>query len=274
MEVLCSIYCQLYYACQRKKLISTAVPSLKLPGQPSDKEKSSKRKRESSCLVNGDDDAVIKISKSDTMEQNSSQVLSECNEDSAIISEQILDLSAIPSFPTPMSTGHFKDARQEPPPSTITFQEYVAAAKELHLHQRILLHLADRRLRSYLRAAPMPPPSPEQSAPASTLQTTAQPADPSGSAPPVWRLIRLDTPPPPRTPRLDPRFRNSDPRRFRVPLNVAQTPPLPSEIEREQRRKATPSTGLIFSQASTASEQRTEEASTDETFPTTHSVIF
>ncbi|CAB0042082.1 unnamed protein product [Trichogramma brassicae] len=132
-----------------------------------------------------------------------------------------------------------KDARPEPPPSTITFQEYIAAAKELQIHQWILLHLADRRLRSYLRAAPTPPPSPKRSAPASRPQSAAQPADPSGSPPPVWRLIRLDTPPPPRKPRLDPRLLPTDPRRYRVPLDGAQTPPLPEEIEREQRRKAT-----------------------------------
>ncbi|CAB0033276.1 unnamed protein product [Trichogramma brassicae] len=131
-----------------------------------------------------------------------------------------------------------QDARKEPPPSTITFQEYIAAAEELQLHQRILLHLADRRLRNYLRAAPTPPPSPKRNAPASTL-SAAQPADPSGSTPPVWRLIRLDTPPPPQKPRLDPRLRPTDPRRYRAPLNGAQTPPLPEEIEREQRRKAT-----------------------------------
>ncbi|CAB0043098.1 unnamed protein product, partial [Trichogramma brassicae] len=131
-----------------------------------------------------------------------------------------------------------QDARKEPPPSTITFQEYIAAAKELQLHQRILLHLADRRLRNYLRAAPTPPPSPKRNAPALT-PSAAQPADPSGSTPPVWRLIRLDTPPPPQKPRLDPRLRPTDPRRYRAPLNGAQTPPLPEEIEREQRRKAT-----------------------------------
>ncbi|CAB0043232.1 unnamed protein product [Trichogramma brassicae] len=132
-----------------------------------------------------------------------------------------------------------KDARPEPPPSTIAFQDYVAATKELQIHQRILLHLADRRLRSYLRAAPMPPPSPKRSAPASTPQSAAQPADPSGSPPPVWRLIRLDTPPPPQKLRLDPRLLPTDPRRYRASLNGAQTPPLPEEIEREQRRKAT-----------------------------------
>ncbi|CAB0038628.1 unnamed protein product [Trichogramma brassicae] len=131
-----------------------------------------------------------------------------------------------------------QDARKEPPPSTITFQEYIAAAKELQLHQRILLHLADRRLRNYLRAAPTPPPSPKRNALALT-PSAAQPADPSGSTPPVWRLIRLDTPPPPQKPRLDPRLRPTDPRRYRAPLNGAQTPPLPEEIEREQRRKAT-----------------------------------
>ncbi|KAL7292763.1 hypothetical protein TKK_0013674 [Trichogramma kaykai] len=139
---------------------------------------------------------------------------------------------------SPLPTEH-QDARPEPPPSTITFQEYVAAAKELQIHQRILLHLADRRLRSYLRAAPTPPPSPKRSAPASTPQSAAQPEDPSGSPPPVWRLIRLDTPPPPRTPCLDPRFRGVDPRRFRALLDGAQTPPLPSEVERELRKKAT-----------------------------------
>ncbi|CAB0032167.1 unnamed protein product [Trichogramma brassicae] len=93
-------------------------------------------------------------------------------------------------------------------------------------------------LRNYLRAAPTPPPSPKRNAPAST-PSAAQPADPSGSTPPVWRLIRLDTPPPPQKPRLDPRRRPTDPRRYRAPLNGAQTPPLPEEIEREQRRKAT-----------------------------------
>ncbi|CAB0027978.1 unnamed protein product [Trichogramma brassicae] len=132
-----------------------------------------------------------------------------------------------------------QDARPEPPPSTITFQEYIATAKELQVHQRILLRLADRRLRSYLRAAPTPPPSPDRSAPASTLQSAAQPADTSGPPLPVWRLIRLDTPPPPQKPRLDPRLLPTDPRRYRAPLNGAQTPPLPEEIEREQRRKAT-----------------------------------
>uniref|UniRef100_A0ABD2WT84 Uncharacterized protein n=1 Tax=Trichogramma kaykai TaxID=54128 RepID=A0ABD2WT84_9HYME len=78
-------------------------------------------------------------------------------------------MSAILSFPSPKSTGHLKNARQEPPPLTITVKEYAVAAKELHLHQRILLHPADRRLRSYLRAAPTPPPSPERSALASTM---------------------------------------------------------------------------------------------------------
>ncbi|CAB0041105.1 unnamed protein product [Trichogramma brassicae] len=78
-----------------------------------------------------------------------------------------------------------QDARPEPPPSTITFQEYIATAKELQVHQRILLRLADRRLRSYLRAAPTPPPSPDRSAPASTLQSAAQPADTSGPPLPV-----------------------------------------------------------------------------------------
>ncbi|CAB0043274.1 unnamed protein product [Trichogramma brassicae] len=140
--------------------------------------------------------------------------------------------------PEGFSVFERQDARKEPPPSTITFQEYIAAAKELQLHQRILLHLADRRLRNYLRAAPTPPPSPKRNAPAST-PSAAQPADPSGSTPPVWRLIRLDTPPPPQKPRLDPRLRPTDPRRYRAPLNGAQTPPLPEEIEREQRRKAT-----------------------------------
>ncbi|CAB0038063.1 unnamed protein product [Trichogramma brassicae] len=144
----------------------------------------------------------------------------------------------IKKFDSSFSAEERQDARKEPPPSTITFQEYIAAAKELQLHQRILLHLADRRLRNYLRAAPTPPPSPKRNAPALT-PSVAQPADPSGSTPPVWRLIRLDTPPPPQKPRLDPRLRPTDPRRYRAPLNGAQTPPLPEEIEREQRRKAT-----------------------------------
>ncbi|KAL7304778.1 hypothetical protein TKK_0003005 [Trichogramma kaykai] len=122
---------------------------------------------------------------------------------------------------------------------TTPIEEYVAAAKELRVHQQILLHLADRRLRSYLRTAPTPPPSPKRSAPASTSQLTTQPAETSGTPPPAWRLIRLDTPPPPRTPRLDPRFNGVDPRRFRAPLDGAQTPPLPQEIERELRRQAT-----------------------------------
>ncbi|KAL7291242.1 hypothetical protein TKK_0014851 [Trichogramma kaykai] len=138
----------------------------------------------------------------------------------------------------PLPTAH-QDARPEPPPSAITYQEYVAAAKELRVHQQILLHLADRRLRSYLRAAPTPPPSPKRSAPASTPQLATQPAETSGTPPPAWRLIRLDTPPLPRTPRLDPRFRGLDPRCFRAPLDGAQTPLLPQEIEREQRRQAT-----------------------------------
>ncbi|KAL7287191.1 hypothetical protein TKK_0018626 [Trichogramma kaykai] len=138
----------------------------------------------------------------------------------------------------PVSAAH-QDARPEPPPSAITYQEYVAAAKELRVHQQILLHLADRRLRSYLRTVPTPPPSPKRSAPASTSQLTTQPAEISGTPPPAWRLIRLDTPPPPRTPRLDPRFNGVDPRRFRAPLDGAQTPPPPQEIERELRRQAT-----------------------------------
>ncbi|KAL7307809.1 hypothetical protein TKK_0000129 [Trichogramma kaykai] len=70
---------------------------------------------------------------------------------------------------SPLPTEH-QDARPEPPPSTITFQEYVAAAKELQIHQQILLRLADRRVWSYLRAAPTPPPSLKRSAPASTPQ--------------------------------------------------------------------------------------------------------
>ncbi|CAB0043044.1 unnamed protein product [Trichogramma brassicae] len=159
-----------------------------------------------------------------------------------------------------------RDARPEPPPSTITFQEYIATAKELQVHQRILLRLADRRLRSYLRAAPTPPPSPDRSAPASTLQSAAQPADTSGPPLPVWRLIRLDTPPPPQKPRLDPRLLPTDPRRYRAPLNGAQTPPLPEEIEREQRRKAThPQLALFLAKHPAARTQRKKEANTDET---------
>uniref|UniRef100_A0ABD2W2A5 Uncharacterized protein n=1 Tax=Trichogramma kaykai TaxID=54128 RepID=A0ABD2W2A5_9HYME len=90
-----------------------------------------------------------------------------------------------------------------------------------------MLQLADRRLRSYLRAAPTPPPSPERSAPALMQQTAAQPTGPSGSPPPVWRLIRLDTPPPPRTPRLGPSSLQSA-------IKRSADTTAANEIEREQ----------------------------------------
>ncbi|KAL7290318.1 hypothetical protein TKK_0016016 [Trichogramma kaykai] len=56
--------------------------------------------------------------------------------------EDAKDLSAIPAFPSLMSTGHRKNTGQEPPPTTITLQEYATVAKELHRNQRILLRLA------------------------------------------------------------------------------------------------------------------------------------
>uniref|UniRef100_A0ABD2XQJ1 Uncharacterized protein n=1 Tax=Trichogramma kaykai TaxID=54128 RepID=A0ABD2XQJ1_9HYME len=159
-----------------------------------------------------------------------------------IAAEEVAEIQREPPLPPPR---HHNTATMANAPfnfeelARALMTEYVAAAKELRVHQQILLHLADRRLRSYLRTAPTPPPSPKRSAPASTSQLTTQPAETSGTPPPAWRLIRLDTPPPPRTPRLDPRFNGVDPRRFRAPLDGAQTPPLPQEIERELRRQAT-----------------------------------
>ncbi|KAL7288015.1 hypothetical protein TKK_0018065 [Trichogramma kaykai] len=65
-------------------------------------------------------------------------------------------------------------------------------------------------------------------------QTAAQPTGPSGSPPPVWRLIRLDTPPPPRTPRLGPSSLQSA-------IKRSADTTAANEIEREQRTPASSS---------------------------------